>query len=131
MKIVLTELESESYFYSALCNGLSYISSYGLELDVDKEHYMAAKERLKVKAPNEVICYEDILMEVLRGGDKLMLIDTENEEEQPVLITIKDVHERVSKTPLRQLIDTIEENGDAETADIMLQTVFLNEVIYG
>ena len=131
MKIVLTQAESENYFYSALCNGLSYISSYGLELDVDKEHYMAAKERLKVKAPNEGICYEDVLMEVLRGGDKLMLIDAENEEEQPVSITLKDVHERVSKTPLKQLIDTIEENGDAETADIILQTVFLNEVIYG
>jgi hypothetical protein len=29
------------------------------------------------------------------------------------------------------LVDAIEENDDAETADVILQTVFLNDVVYG
>jgi hypothetical protein len=37
----------------------------------------------------------------------------------------------VSNTPIKHLMDAINENGDAITADVIIQTVFLNDVIYG
>jgi hypothetical protein len=125
MKITLTNQESENYFYNALCNGLHYISDYGLDLNYSKEDYTAAKGRLKI-----VMCYEDVLMEILRGGGKLILTDNEGGEDDAV-ITLKEVHERVSNTQLNHLMNMINEEDDTITADVILQTVFLNDIVYG
>jgi hypothetical protein len=139
MKIELTNQESETYFHNALCNGLIYISDYGLELSYDETDYTAAKERLNltvVRPEGEFIyittgvCYEDVLMEILKGGGKLKLVDNEGGEDDAV-ITLQDVHERVSKTQMNHLMNMINEEDDAVTADVILQTVFLNDIVYG
>jgi len=133
MTISLTPQEAESYFYNALCNGLGYIGDYGLELTYDDADYKAAKQNiLKNKTAEDisVVCYEDVLLQILRDGKTLTLVDNEYGED-PAEITILHVHERVEKTPLRHLMDIINENDDAVTADVILQTVFLNEVVYG
>ena len=131
MKIILTNEESETMFHNALCNGLSYISGYGLTLEADKQDYKAARQKLKSEKPNEVICYEDILLEVLRMGNTLSMLDEEGEGENDSTISLSDVHERVSKTPIRFLTDMITENDDAETADVIIQTVFYQDIIFG
>jgi hypothetical protein len=133
MKISLTPQEAESHFYNSLCNGLGYIGDYGLELTYDDADYKAAKQNIlktKTAADIEVVCYEDILMQILRDGKTLTLVDNEGGED-PAEITILHVHERVEKTPLRHLIDAINENDDAITADVILQTVFLGDIVYG
>ena len=127
MKIELTNQESETYFHNALCNGLHYISDYGLELTYSEIDYIAAAERLKVTTE---ACYEDVLMEILRGGGKLKLVDNEGGEDDAV-ITLQDVHVRVSKTQMNHLMNMINEEDDAITADVILQTVFLNDIVYG
>ena len=133
MTISLTPQEAESHFYNALCNGLGYIGDYGLELTYDDADYKAAKQNIlkdKTAADIGVVCYEDVLMQILRDGKTLTLVDNENGEDD-VVITLKDVHERVEKTSIRHLMNAITENDDAETADVILQTVFLGDVIYG
>jgi hypothetical protein len=125
MKITLTPQESEEYFYNALCNGLGYVCGYGLELDYENQDYNAAKNKLTNP------CYEDVLMQMLRDGNKLTLIDHEGEGDMTRSITIEDVHEQVQNTPLHHLTNMIEENDDAETADVILQTVFYKEIIFG
>ena len=131
MKVQLTPQESETHFFDALCNGLQEMQYYGLELQYSDEHYKAAKDSLKEKSgENYTICYEDVLMEILRMGNSLSLADLEGGEDSSS-ITLKEVHERVSNTPIRHLMDAINENGDAITADVIIQTVFLNDVIYG
>jgi hypothetical protein len=131
MKVQLTPEESESHFYDALCNGLQEMHYYGLELQYKDEDYESAKqsiiERLGV---NYAISYEDVLMEILKMGNSLSLADLEGGQDTQ-FITLKEVHERVSNTPIRHLMDAINENGDAVTADVIIQTVFLNDVIYG
>ena len=127
MKIELTNQESETYFHNALCNGLHYISDYGLELTYSEIDYIAAEKRLK--ATTEV-CYEDVLMEILKGGGKLKLVDNEGGEDDAV-ITLQDVHVRVNKTQMNHLMNMINEEDDAITADVILQTVFLNDIVYG
>jgi hypothetical protein len=135
MEIKLTPAEAEEYFYNALCNGLGYFQQYGVEVDFTKEAYSKAKKRIEKNPTNfseMMICYEDVLMEILRGGDKLEVVDQENDDpDLNVSITLADVHDRVAKTPIRHLMDMINENDDADTGDVILQSVFFQDVIFG
>lgn len=125
MKVKLTRKESINYFYNALCNGLGYVSAYGLEIEYSPDDYSMAKRNLKI----ESVCFEDVLIEILKTGGTLSLIDTEAEE--TFSIKLNDVFERVQTTPLCHLMDMKNEMDDAVTADVILQTVFLNDVIFG
>lgn len=129
MEVKLTPQEAESYFYNSLCNGLSYLMDYGLELKYDSNDYKTAKKTL-LENSKDTVCFEDVLLQILRNNKTITLIDNENGQES-VEISILDVHERVGKTPIKHLIDAISENDDAETADVILQTVFYKEVIFG
>ena len=133
MKIVLTKEESEKHFHNALCNG-SNMRYYGVVLDYADKDYSAAKKSLVAKQKKgelkDVICQEDVWMEILRIGGKLTLIDEENCVGNKS-VTLKDVHSRVAKTPLSHLLDAVNENDDADTADAIIQTVFYKEVIFG
>ena len=129
MTIQLTTKESENYFHLALCNGIVYIEGYGLSLSYSDVEYKKAKEELKAKGL-EFICYEDVLLQILKDGGSLEIID-EEEGSYMSSVTLKDVHERVSKTDSQFLIQMYQENDDAVTADCILQTVFFEEVIFG
>jgi hypothetical protein len=131
MTIQLTQQESEQHFHNALCNGLGEIGYYGLDLDYDDQKYQDAKIALQTQSPTSVICHEDILMEMLKSGGTLTLLDNEDDDNEVASITISDVHERVSQTPIEHLMNAITENDDATTADVIIQTVFLNEIVYG
>lgn len=130
MRILLEHQESEELFYDALCNGIYELDNYGIKLVYDEDSYKQAKETLKKAKPNETICYEDVLMQILKQGDSITAHDSE-ECEPDSRITIEDVWNRVSETPIEHLTDAIQENGDATTADVILQTVFFKDIIYG
>ena len=125
MKITLTPQESEEYFFNAMCNGLGYVQDYGLGLDYEQTEYKAAKEKLTNP------CYEDVLMQMLRDGGTLTLVDEECDGEYTRTIALKEVHERVQNTDIRHLMDMVNGYDDATTADVILQSVFFNEVIFG
>lgn len=127
MKINLTPEESETYFHNSLCNG-HHIAQYGLQIDYCLKEYKQAVKRLE--SPGYSPCLEDVWMEILKGGGTLTLIDEENGEE-PSTITLADVHERVQETPIKHMMDAINEHDDGDTADVILQTVFYRDVIFG
>jgi hypothetical protein len=130
MKIVLTPQESEQYFYLALCNGLDYVESgYGLDLLFSRKAYNDAKVSISNLDPNQQMSHEDLLMQILRDGGTLNLYDMEAMEDN--IITLADVHERVATTQLDHLMDMIAERDDAVTADVIIQTVFLKEIVFG
>lgn len=121
MQITLTQEESEQFFLTALCN-LDYVcGGYDLTLVYDFDHYN------KVKQSGD--CFEDVLLRILKDGGKLGLHD--NEGEETTFITLTDVHEWVQKMPAQRIINFAEETGDAEDDDVLLQTVFYREVIFG
>jgi hypothetical protein len=125
LKVSLTNELSEEIFYNALCNSLDYMcSGYGLDLKYKQSDYLKAKAKLSSS------CYEDVLMQMLKDGIKLGLKDIEGGEDT-VYITLDTIHERVKNVPLDHLLAMIEENDDAETGDVVLQIVFLNEIMYG
>ncbi len=129
MKVILEHQESENLFYDALCNGLNELSYYDLEIDWDEYEYKDARIKLKALTPDESICLEDILMQMLRSGNTIWVVDINDDERHP--ITLQLIHDRVANTPNRHLMDAINERGDATTADCILQTVIYDEVIYG
>ena len=129
MNINLTHEESESHFYNAICNGLGELRYYDLELDYEAKEYKAAKQQLNTKQPDTQACWEDVLMEMLRSGNTLWIVDQNDDERHP--ITLDLVHERVQQTPVNHLMNAINENDDATTADCIIQTVVYGEVIYG
>jgi len=143
IELKLSKQKSENFFHLAICNGLGYVcNGYGLDFKYKADEYKLAKKTLseKVKAGKandwsgdkitkiSDICFEDVLMEMLRSNFKLTLKG--NGETKS--ITLSDVHNRVQKTPMNHLIEYINETGgDAITADVIIQTVFFDEVIYG
>jgi len=128
MKIQLTKEESEKYFYNALCNGLGELTYYGLDLRYSKQEYTEAKKMLELMNPQNIICYEDVLMEMLKLGKGLYILDTEDDSVYD--ITLEKVHERVQNTHYGHLIDMINEQDDSITADHILQTVIYGEVLF-
>ena len=129
MKIILEKQEAEEIFFNAMCNGLGYVTGYDLELDFNEAEYKAAATKLKESGTSP--CFEDVLMQMLRDGNKITLVDIGCEGEYTRSITLKDVHERVALTPASHLLDMINENDDACTADVVLQTVFFEDIIFG
>ena len=107
------------------------MSSYGLSLDFSDDDYSDAKTKLGKESPGMFICFEDVLMEMLRMGKSLTLVDDEGEGDMNSTITIKDVHEKLCKAPVKHLMDMINEDDDADTADVIIQQVFYNEIIFG
>ena len=126
MQIVLTPQESEDFFLNALCNGLSYIDGYGLELTYNQDAYNKAKQTLR-----QGVAWEYILMEILRQGDTLRIVDHECDGEYSRDITLADVHTHVPTAPMSRLLDMYNEDDDAETADVILQWVAYQEIIFG
>lgn len=136
MKIILTNPEAEKFFHSALCNGLSMMAGYGIQIDYNEKDYREAKASLKalLKAgtiEKQDICLEDVWMEILRMGNKLTFINSEDEDRKIVSITIKDVYKRLPKVSIRRIADMVTGDDDAYTADAILQTVFYGEILYG
>jgi hypothetical protein len=124
MKTKMTKKEAQDMFYNSLCNGIGELRGYDLELVYDSKQYKESKSKLN--SP----CYEDVLMQILKDGGKLGLEDLE-ECEETVWITIEDLYKRAPNVPIKHLTDYLLGNDDATTADVILQTIFLNDVIYG
>jgi hypothetical protein len=126
MKIELTHEEAERFFHTALCNGLNYFESYDIELTYNEEEYKEAKKTAKAEDEGTV-CYEDILMQMLKNGNNLI---AQGYDETHVL-NLEKMYNKMNQVPVNRLLEMINENDDADTADIILQVCFIGEHIYG
>lgn len=144
--VLLSKEKSEEFFHSALCNGIQKLGHYGLRFDYKDTDYKKAKKSLQEQIEKGIvpigmtvfgkekptICIEDVWMEILRVGGNLKVIDVENGGDYTRSITLADVHKRVQKTPMNHLIEYINDTGgDAITADVILQTVFFEDIVFG
>jgi hypothetical protein len=134
MKLLMSKEEMLKVLYSSLCNGgLTDLYHCGVELQLGKE-YDKAKARIKkrqAKAKTEdTICYEDVLVELLRGGDKLTFSDAN--DETTVGFTLDEAIERLSAEEFgKEIFETVNEQDDACTGFSLLQGAIYGEVIYG
>lgn len=122
--------QCEEIFHTALCNGLGYVESgYGLALKYKATDYANAKGQLALLKKNT--CFEDVIMQMLKSGKVLKMQDIEGDGAQTEYISIERVHERVKNVPIDRLMNFINEEDDADDADIVIQTVLYGEIIFG
>ena len=131
MEIKLNDEEKLNFFYNALCNGLGLLGDYGLQLEYNKEEYSEAKKKLAIENPKIAVCYEDILMEMIKNGKVLNIIDEECDGEYNANISLDIILSNMDKTPIENLMNIYTENDDAWDADVLLQTVLYGEIIFG
>jgi len=130
MTIKLSNAKAEEIFFNALCNGLGQLgwnSMYGLQLDIDPNHYRDARSQLG----SDDVCFEDVLFKMLKLGYPLPFKDDEYDGTYDAHVTLQDIHERVPTAPSYLLDDMLTGNDDACTADGILQWVMYNEIIFG
>ena len=126
MKIQLRNKEAERFFHTALCNGLNYFESYDIELIYNEEEYKEAKKTAKAEDEGTV-CYEDILMQMLKNGNNLIA----QGYDETYILNLEKMYAQMNKVPANTLLEMINEEDDADTADIILQVCFIGEHIYG
>jgi hypothetical protein len=138
MKITLTPQEAEEIFFNSMCNaiGTNYMRGYGIELAYNREEYQTAKSKLLKKASDNYtktasVCYEEVLMEILREGGKLTFIDHEGEGCMTRDVTLENVHKRMENVPASTIMNFVQQEDDAEDADVVLQTIFFEEIVFG
>lgn len=138
MKIILSKQEAEQYFYNALCNGLNYfLNGYGFSLSFFNASYDKALKTIRLKQvegeyPFKQVCYEDVLMQILRQGDSITFVDIEGEGDNTITVTMDMIHKRVCKAAIQHLVDMANEEDDCCTADAIIQSVLYNgEMIFG
>lgn len=130
MELKLTTTESEEFFYNAMCNGLGFVlNAYDLQLDYITDEYALARESLATK--DDVVCFEDVLIQMLRMGYKLTIKDIGCDGEFDCTIGLENVHNRVQMAPIKHLMDMVNMRDDGDTADAILQHVFYGEYIFG
>ena len=120
-------------FKNALCNGLGEFSGYGLELYYSYNDYDRAKDYLK-KNSTEQICYEDVLVAILEIGGALQIFDHEGDSEIISSVKLEDMLHNMDLACEKQtehILDMINEQDDAVTADVVLQMVFFKDIIFG
>ena len=127
MKIQLEKQEALDIFHTSLCNvyGSGYFNGYGLEFIWDDEAYAEAKKKLT--SP----CLEDVLLQIIKDGGTLGVVDHECDGEYNAHIDLKVLEDRMELVPPQNLLNIINEEDDIDDADILLQTLFYGEVIFG
>lgn len=130
MKIQLTKQEAEKYFHNALCNGLGYFESYGIELLINDDEYEKATKTAKDEDGGKgKACYEDVLIQMLRNGNTLLAEDSNSNE--TYTLTLDKMYTQMHEVPVNRLMEMVNERDDADTADIILQVCFIGEHTYG
>lgn len=89
---------------------MGYLNVYGVFMHYDPIQYKEAKEALKEAGKD--ICYEDILMEILKRGGSLTYRDIEGDGEMTSVVTLEDVHERMDNVPKTTLCNFLAGNND-------------------
>ena len=127
MKIQLEKQEALDIFHTSLCNvyGTGYFNGYGLEFIWDEDDYKKAKAKLQ--SP----CFEDVILQIIKDGGTLGVLDHECDGEYNAHINEAIILDRMDQVPTQRLLNIINEEDDAEDADVVLQTLFYGEVIFG
>lgn len=129
MEIKLTPEEKLQFYYDALCNGYGCLRDCDIQLDVKDAEYDKSYENLKQFKPVKEICFEDVLIQMLKDGYKLKFVDPYHPK--GVSVDLETVYTNIEKTPLKHLLDMVNESGDGITAFAILQSVMYGELVFG
>ncbi len=105
--------------YNALCNGMFYFDSYGIHTKiVNPNAYKAIDTDIR----------EDRMIKYIADGWVIEILDG---DETVGNLGLDNLEANFDKVPKGTILDFLQENDDADTADIFLQTIAFGEVVYG
>lgn len=128
MKVILTEEEKYEVLEDILCNGLFVIGGSGLELQYNEDEYLISRGKM---ADPKSVCFEDILIQMLKDGYKLKIVDIEGEGEYTKEFDLEYFMKEVEATDPIILTNILNENSDAYDSFNALQYVLYNDLIFG
>jgi len=132
-KIIFETEKALEILHSILCNGaLSCFSNYGFSLDWLASDYDKSKKELKQKESEfGSVCYEDILVQIVRNGGELEFIDEEGEGDNTKKLNLGILIEGLNNASLDKVFEIINGEDDATTGEVVLQEILFGEVIFG
>lgn len=125
-------------FEDALCGGSI---GYGcITLDCESDAYGDARERVKIlksETPEDyilkdVVCYEEVMTEVLRAGGKLYYYEYGNDDmNSRVEFDLDHMMDNFENVPEYLLKQMMNHEFDSITTDNLMQSLLLGEIVYG
>ena len=109
----------------AFSGGIGYWCSL---VDYDEDEYKASKEKIKAEGIAEP-CWEDVLVQMLEDGKSIIIVD--DEEDERYKLTLNKLLNGIELNYRHRPHDCDIEEGDAETADCIIQYALFYDVIYG
>ncbi len=128
MKIILEGQEVFDVLHSALCNGLRGMYNYGFTYTSESDDYDNARKTLVGKGL-DFICIEDVYLQIIKDGGKLMFHD--EEDNLNYYLGYDKVKVNMNKVNADDILSVLKGTDDGLTADIILQTLIFGEVVYG
>ena len=114
-------------FRDCLCSGSIGFGS--LRIEYTSEDYQEAKQVLLQRKPDQTICWEDVITEILNLGFYLTFVDVEDDTKYK--INLQTIRNNVPAIQFRDMNAMMNERDDAITHDSILQCLILGDVIYG
>ncbi|MEG0898397.1 MAG: hypothetical protein RSF40_01625 [Oscillospiraceae bacterium] len=103
---------------------------YWAQLDAQESIYDKHKAQLTKEIPiGTTICYENILAHILEHGGAIDVCDYEEDEHYD--LTLEKLLNGIKLNAINRPDDADIGNGDAATADCILQYAIFGDVIYG
>lgn len=129
MKVVLDQEEQLTLLHTILCD-----NDWSLSIGIATKSPLkrAVAEQLQAQKSTEVICREDVWVEMVKQGHSITLVDNE-ETEDNVELNLAKLNEGIEKMPIDLISKLMSEDGeyDAWTCYEALQYIMFGEVIFG
>lgn len=131
MKIELTEQELESFLSDVLITALEGGSNYWYTLSESADEKL---EHIKREFRKENLATSEYFVKGVMAGESFEILDMENDDvlgeinKESCLKAIQTMIEGVYRS---QILSMLNENFDAEDADIFFQFAVIGEIVYG
>jgi hypothetical protein len=140
MNLLLEQEELLTLIHNCFCDGgLELLYYSGIQHNYKGAEFTEARELLQSLNPTEQICYEDVLVQILRSGNCIMFLDNEDD-----LNEVGRLHTTLTKIRLLKAMEDsptlysivvrmLSEDGDYDGGDCdsLLQCMLFGTVIYG
>lgn len=127
--MILNKKDLDHIIHDAFCNSTGVYGA--VQLSCKRDEYNEAKERLRART-NNMICKEDVWLEILHMGKTLYLVDQETEEKHSFNYdSIRSKLSSDNKHLVKMIMESLSEHSDADTADNLIQYMVYGDIIFG
>lgn len=133
MKLNVEVLELEKDDIVCILSGFSVYGGYWATLSWDDNEYSEAKEieRSLLDEGDNVVCFEDILANMLLNGKKIIISDSEEDDYEDQELTLEKLIKGLNLSIQENRLSLDSADWDAEDCDVIVQNALFNEVVYG